>query len=101
MITRETVLEAIKTVEDPDVGFGLVELGLIYDVAVKENNDVDITMTLTSPTCPVAPYLIEQIKNEARKLEGIGEIEVELVWDPPWNPAEMASDSVKDELGIW
>jgi metal-sulfur cluster biosynthetic enzyme len=94
-------MEAVGTVEDPDIGYSLVELGLIYDVTIAKNNDISIAMTLTSPTCPIAPYIIEQIEVAVKKLDNIGEIKINIVWDPPWNPAEMAADHVKDAMGIW
>lgn len=100
-IAREKVMEAVGTVEDPDIGYSLVDMGLIYDVIISENNDISITMTLTSPTCPIGAYMMEQVESAVKKLDNIGQVKVEIVWDPPWNPAEMAADFVKDAMGIW
>jgi metal-sulfur cluster biosynthetic enzyme len=101
MITRETVLEKIQPVEDPEMGYSLVDLGLIYDVDVSDKNDVSITMTLTSPMCPIGPEIVSRVEQAVKAIDGVGEVSVNLVWDPPWNPAEMASDEIKDRLGIW
>jgi metal-sulfur cluster biosynthetic enzyme len=101
MITRETVLEKIQPVEDPEMGYSLVDLGLIYDVDVSDNNDVSITMTLTSPMCPIGPEIVARVEQAVKDIDRVGRVSVNLVWDPPWNPAEMASDEIKDRLGIW
>ena len=101
MLTKETILEALKPIKDPEIHIGIVDLGLIYDVSVKENNDVDVKMTLTSPACPIGPELVSAVELTVKQLEGAGEVDVEVVWDPPYDPQTMASDYAKDELGIW
>jgi metal-sulfur cluster biosynthetic enzyme len=101
MLTRESVLEKLKPIEDPEVGLSVVDLGLIYDVAIFDGKKVEITMTLTSPGCPYGPELVGQVESAAKTIEGAETVEVYTVWDPPWNPAEMASDYAKDRLGIW
>jgi metal-sulfur cluster biosynthetic enzyme len=100
-IDRESIQKLLAPIEDPEMGLGIVELGLIYDISINDRNDVSITMTLTSPMCPLGPEITSQIKNALKGCKGIGKIDVELVWDPPWNPRDMASDEAKDKLGIW
>lgn len=101
MLTREMILEHISPIEDPELHIGLVDLGLIYDVDIKENGRVNITMTLTSPMCPIGPELSAAVESKVKELDGVTEANVYIVFEPPWDPAEMASDAAKDELGIW
>lgn len=100
-LTKEKVIDAIRQVEDPDLGLSLVDMGLIYEVDIDEDNNVNIQMTLSSPACPIAPQLVSDVEFSAKTLEEINQINIDLVWDPPWNPEEMATDEVKDVLGIW
>jgi metal-sulfur cluster biosynthetic enzyme len=100
-VTKEQVLEYIKPVEDPELGFSLVDLGLIYDIDISDNNDLYIKMTLSSPACPIGPELMSMVRTAALSIDSVSNVDLELVWDPPWNPEEMASDEVKDALGIW
>jgi len=102
MITEESVLEAIEPVIDPDVGLSIVGLGLIYGADIAEDGKkVNVRMTLTSPSCPAGPMLLSQTQGAVETLEGVEEATIELIWDPPWDPRTMASDEVKDVLGIW
>ena len=100
-LTKEKVFNAIRPVDDPDLGMSLVDMGLIYDVEIDDDNNLNIQMTLSSPACPIAPYLMSEVENAVRTLEEVNQINVELVWEPPWDPETMAADSVKDALGIW
>lgn len=100
-LTKETVLNHIRPVEDPDLGLSLVDMGLIYDVQITDDNQVNIKMTLSSPSCPIGDHLLMQVREKLLTLEGVMDANVELVWDPPWDPAEMATDEVKDVLGLW
>ncbi len=100
-LTKEKVIEAIRPVEDPDLSMSLVDMGLIYEVEIDADNNVNIQMTLSSPSCPIGPQLMTDVDMEVRILEGVNQVNVELVWDPPWDPETMATDSVKDALGIW
>ncbi len=97
-ITKEQVYEALKSVIDPEIGFNIVDLGLIYGVDVKDGN-VKIKMTLSSPSCPLSGTILKWVEDTVRKLEGVSNVEIELVWEPPWN-IDMASDSVKKALGM-
>ncbi|HEQ60820.1 MAG TPA: metal-sulfur cluster assembly factor [Firmicutes bacterium] len=101
-VSEATVIEALRPVRDPDVGLSLVDLGLVYGVEVLEDGKrVLVRMTLTSPACPIAPQILAQVRRAAESVEGVEQAEVELVWSPPWDPATMATDEVKDILGIW
>ncbi|HHI02413.1 MAG: FeS assembly SUF system protein [Candidatus Zixiibacteriota bacterium] len=100
-LTREKIIDAIRPVEDPDLGMSLVDMGLIYEVEIDNDNNVDIKMTLSSPSCPIGPQLITDVDMAVRLLEEVNQVNIELVWEPPWDPETMAADSVKDALGIW
>lgn len=99
--TPEELREAIKLVEDPEIGISIVELGLIYDIDVSPEGNVNVNMTLTSPFCPIGPLLTEQVKTIAEETPGVKSATVTLVWTPPWDPKKMASEEAKDMLGIW
>jgi len=101
MVTREQIIEKIKPIEDPEINIGVVDLGLIYDVAIFNGEDVEITMTLTTPACPYGPILVSRVEEAIKGIEGVKKVKVYTVWDPPWNPAEMASEYTKNELGLW
>lgn len=98
--TREDVREGLKSVYDPEIGINIVDLGLVYDCDVADNGDVLVTMTLTSLGCPLGPVIVQEVQGALKSFEGIGEVDVKLVWSPPWSPANM-SDDAKDELGMW
>jgi metal-sulfur cluster biosynthetic enzyme len=101
-LTAESVREALKPVVDPEIFISIVDLGLIRDVVVAEGGaKVRVVMTLTTPFCPEGPMIVEQVKQVVASLPGVQESEVELVWNPPWDPRKEASDDVKAELGIW
>jgi metal-sulfur cluster biosynthetic enzyme len=96
--TREEVIDALRVVEDPELGMDIVELGLLYDVEV-EGRKVHVTFSLTSMGCPVGPMIEQQIQETVAGMEGVGEVEPELTWDPPWSPERM-SDDAKFILGF-
>ena len=98
MVTRDDVIEALRQVEDPELGMDIVDLGLLYDVEVDDSN-VKVTHSLTSMGCPVGPMIQEDIQNVASALPGVENVEVELVWEPPWTPERM-SDDAKFILGF-
>jgi len=100
MVTKEQVLGKIAEVEDPEIRLGVVDLGLIYNIEVLDEKTVMVAMTLTTPGCPYGPTLIADVENAVKEL-GVENVDVEIVWDPPWNPVEMASEYAKDVLGIW
>ncbi len=98
-VTKETVMEALRTVNDPEIpGMSIVDLGLIYGVAV-EGAKVDVKMTVTAPGCPMAHYMAEMAKKAVEELEGVDEANVEVVFEPPWKP-EMMSEEARKKLGF-
>ncbi len=99
-LNQDLILEALREVYDPEIGVNIVDLGLVYDTDIKENNDVEITMTLTSMGCPLGPVIISDIQKAIGQLGTVGDVQVRIVWSPPWSP-EMMSEDAKDELGIW
>src|SRR4029079_17692665 len=98
MPTREDVIEALRVVEDPELGMDIVELGLLYNVAVDGSN-VHVTYSLTSMGCPVGPMIEQQITETVAEMDGVENVESELTWDPPWSPEKM-SDDAKFVLGF-
>ena len=96
---QATVVEALKSIYDPEIPVDIYELGLIYDVAISEDGDALVTMTLTTPHCPVAESLPQEVELRVLSVPGIRDAEVKLVWDPPWDPSRM-SDEARLELGM-
>jgi metal-sulfur cluster biosynthetic enzyme len=99
-LVAEDVREALKAVVDPEIGIDIVNLGLIYDVSITDNN-ISVQMTLTGPGCPVGPMLQSQVYGIAAGMPGARNVQVDMVWTPPWDPRSMASEEAKDILGIW
>ena len=93
------VLEALKTVRDPEIPMDLVELGLIYELIVKKGGTVYVEMTLTTPACPVAASMPGEVEAAIRAVPGVGDVRVKLVWTPPWGPERM-SEEARLELGM-
>ena len=98
MPTKEQVVDALRAVEDPELGMDIVELGLLYDVEVEGPN-VKVTYSLTSMGCPAGPLIQEDITRVASEIPGVQDVETELSWDPPWTPERM-SDDAKFILGF-
>lgn len=97
---EEQIVEAIKTVYDPEIPVNIYAMGLIYDIDIAENGHVDVKMTLTSPACPVAGTLPGEVELKIQGVPGVESAEVEIVWDPVWNPS-MMSEAAKLELGMF
>ena len=95
----EEIVRVLKTIYDPEIPVDIYELGLIYDVYVNEDKDVRIIMTLTSPNCPVAESLPQEVKEKVKSLDELNEVEVELTFDPPWSQ-DIMSEEAKLELGM-
>jgi FeS assembly SUF system protein len=95
----DQVIEALRTVYDPEIPVNIFELGLVYKIDVDDRNAVHIDMTLTSPMCPVAETLPEEVKSKVEAIEGVTGATVDVVWDPPWNPS-MMTEEAQLELGI-
>jgi metal-sulfur cluster biosynthetic enzyme len=98
MYTKEEIFLAISTVIDPEVGFNLVEMGLIYDAVSDDEGNVKVTMTLSTKACPLHQMIVQWVKEAVEKMANIHEVEVEVVWEPAWN-ITMADDNVKKALG--
>ena len=94
------IVEALKTVFDPEIPVNIYELGLIYDLAIEDAGQVKIKMTLTSPGCPVAGSLPGEVQTKVEGVPGVANADVELVWDPAWSP-ELMSEAAKLELGFF
>ncbi|HEX7105227.1 MAG TPA: metal-sulfur cluster assembly factor [Acidothermaceae bacterium] len=97
-VDGDAVLEALHEVIDPELGVNIVDLGLVYDVAIGSDGDVAITMTLTTPGCPLGGYLEDEINGCLRRFPAVRAVSVDLVWEPPWGPAAM-TDAAKRQLG--
>ena len=95
----EKVVKVLKTIYDPEIPVDIYELGLIYDVFLNEDNDVKILMTLTSPNCPVAESLPQEVKDKVAEIDGVKSSDVELTFEPPWSK-DLMSEEAKLELGM-
>jgi FeS assembly SUF system protein len=95
----DQVIEALRTVYDPEIPVNIFELGLVYKIDVDDQNAVRIDMTLTSPMCPVAETLPDEVKSKVEAIEGVSAAVVNIVWEPPWNPG-MMTEEAQLELGI-
>jgi FeS assembly SUF system protein len=91
--SEEAIIEALRTVHDPEIPVNIYELGLIYAINRQEDGNVHIMMTLTAPACPVAGEMPVQVANAVAAVEGVGEVEVELTWEPPWTTDRMSEDA--------
>ena len=96
---KSKVIEEIKKIYDPEIPVNIYELGLIYKIDVDEKNNVNIDMTLTSPNCPVAESLPNDVKNNIKKVEGVSDVNLNLVWEPPWDKDKM-TEAAKLELNL-
>ena len=96
----DRVIAGVREVYDPEIPLNIYDLGLIYRVDIDQENQVAIDMTLTSPMCPVAESLPGEVEVAAREVDGVSEVVIELVWDPPWGP-EVMSEAARLELGIF
>ena len=99
MSKKEQIINEIRKIYDPELPVNIYDLGLIYDIKVKDERFAIIKMTLTTPNCPVAESLPKEVKEGAMQVEGIEDVDLELVWDPPWNK-DMMSESAKLELNL-
>jgi FeS assembly SUF system protein len=95
----DKIVDVLKTIYDPEIPVDIYELGLIYDVFVNEDQDVKVLMTLTTPNCPVADSLPQEVKDKVQSLNEVNEAEVELTFDPPWT-RDLMSEEAKLELGF-
>ena len=98
-VLRDRIVGVLKTVYDPEIPVDIYELGLIYEIEVDEQQEAQIVMTLTSPMCPVAETLPPEVEAKVRTVEGVENVVLDLVWDPPWTP-DMMSESAKLTLNM-
>jgi metal-sulfur cluster biosynthetic enzyme len=98
--TVEELRNKLSEVMDPEINLSIVELGLVYDVAYDDGT-VLVTMTLTSPGCPLGPVIRGEAYAKLRELPAVKDVDVQIVWNPPWDPRTMASEDVRMQLGIW
>lgn len=91
--------DAIRTIYDPEIPVNIFELGLVYEIDIDDHNKVKISMTLTSPHCPAAESLPGEVEYKVQQISGVSDVEVDIVWDPPWTP-DMMSEAAKLQLGF-
>ncbi|MBI1931922.1 MAG: SUF system Fe-S cluster assembly protein [Ignavibacteriales bacterium] len=96
---EQKIISVLETVYDPEIPVNIYELGMIYNIIVDEEANVEITMTLTSPSCPVAESLPGEVRQRIKDIEDIKDVKINLVWEPPWNK-DMMSDEAKLNLGF-
>ncbi len=99
MNLKDKIINEVKKIYDPEIPVNIYELGLIYDINVDNKNNVKVNMTLTSPNCPVAESLPKEVKDSIMKIKEVKKVDLELVWDPPWDKS-MMSESAKLELNL-
>jgi len=98
-VLEEKIVEMIKTVYDPEIPVNIYDLGLIYRIEVKEDSSVDIDMTLTAPNCPAADFMLEDVRQKVESIEGIGAVNIQLVFEPEWSQ-DLMTEEAKLELGL-
>lgn len=96
---RENVIEVLRSIFDPEIPVNIYELGLVYGIEIDDENHVKVRMTLTSPMCPVAESLPPEVEQKVRQIPGVAHAEVDLTWEPTWNPS-MMSEAAKLQLGF-
>jgi metal-sulfur cluster biosynthetic enzyme len=97
-LTPADVTDALKNTVDPEIGINIVDLGLIYKIEIDEQNDIKLTMTMTSPMCPVTSVIMADVQLRLENLPGVGKVVLDLVWEPAWNP-EMISEEYRLSMG--
>ena len=102
MPSKDEVMEAIRPVTDPEINISIIDLGLVYDIDFDEGDkQVNVKMTLTSPACPVGPQIMAAVHGKVLELDEVDNVDIQLIWSPPWDPRTMATEDVKMMLGIW
>lgn len=99
MPDRDTLYDTLKQIYDPEVGINIVDMGLIYSLDIDDHK-IAVTMTLTSPGCPAGPQILTQIDNALKTVDGVEDVDINVVWSPPWSP-DMLSEEARDQLGIF
>ncbi len=98
---EKKVWQEIATVDDPEIGFSIVDLGLVYDLMIDEGGTAHVKMTFTSMACPAGPQLQSGVHSACLRVEGIRDAEVDIVFSPPWDPREMATQDIQEMMGIY
>jgi metal-sulfur cluster biosynthetic enzyme len=96
-VSMPQIIEALKKTVDPEIGLNIIDLGLLYNISISPSSDVDIRITMTSPMCPVTSIILADVQLRVEHIEGVGKVNVDLVWEPAWNP-EMISEEAR--LGL-
>jgi metal-sulfur cluster biosynthetic enzyme len=94
-----TLRDLLRDVIDPEIGINIVDLGLLYDIRLSGDGTAEVRMTLTTPGCPLGGYLTDSIRDTLHDVPGVSGVDVQIVWEPPWDPMAMMSDWAKDQLG--
>ena len=97
--TEETIVAMLKTVYDPEIPVNVYDLGMVYNIDIDDKSNVKIDMTLTAPNCPAADYIVEDVREKVESIHGIGNVEINLVFEPAWDKS-MMSEEAKLELGL-
>ena len=100
MITKETLINQLRNVPDPELGISIVDLGLVYDAKIDNKGNVEVLMTLTTMGCPLFDSIADPVRSELKKLKGVKDVNVELTFEPPWSPDKM-SEEAKIKLGFF
>ncbi|MGC8562813.1 MAG: metal-sulfur cluster assembly factor [Thermoplasmata archaeon] len=98
MVAKEDVIKVLKTVNDPEIGIDIVDLGLVYDLKIDDDS-VTIKMTMTAPSCPLADWILFDAQKKVEEMDGVSKCDIELVWDPSWTP-DMISDEARKMLNL-
>jgi metal-sulfur cluster biosynthetic enzyme len=101
VLNQQEILDWIRPVQDPEMFLSLVDLGLVYKGEMNDQGHVKIELTLTSPGCPMGDQIVSEVSKKMKEYEGVTEVKVDVVWEPKWDPKEMASEECKESLGIW
>jgi metal-sulfur cluster biosynthetic enzyme len=101
MLNQQEIFDWIRPVQDPEMFLSLVDLGLVYKGEMSAEGDVKIEITLTSPGCPAGDQIVGDLSRKMKEHPDVKEVKVEVVWEPKWDPKEMASEECKESLGIW
>lgn len=99
MVTKNDIIEGLREVYDPELHYNIYDLGLVYDIKIKDDNSIKILMTLTTPMCPIGPMVTEQIQEMIGLMPGVRDVDVEFTFEPAWSPEKM-SDEARADLGL-
>ncbi len=99
MLTKEQILDELKKIQDPELGYNIVDLGLVYRAEPKDDGTVEVDITLTSPGCPMGAQIYGDVMERVGKLPGVKDVQVNIVWDPPWSVDKVKAE-IREELGV-